>query len=145
MNTTLAFKVAVLKLLLQGTALANVFDNAASSPITNLYLSLLTGDPGTSNDQTVNETTYTGYARLAVARTSGGWSVDATTAIVTPAATLEFGTPSAGSGTITHAGIGKSSSGAGYLFMVGTVTPNIIITLGVPPRLTTASQVAWTS
>lgn len=141
MNRTLAFKVAYLKLVLLGTALPNVWDNAASSPITNLYVSLHTADP-VGNDQTSNETTYGSYGRVAVPRTSGGWTIDDLTGIVVPAATIVFATPTSGSGTITHVGVGKSVSGAGYLFWSGAVLPLIYITTSVAPRLTTGSQIS---
>src|SRR5690349_7473924 len=136
---SLSYRVAVLKLLLWGTALANVFDNAASSPLTSLYLSLLTADPGTSNDQTLHETAYGSYGRLAVLRSASGWAIDDATGIATPIATLTFATPTAGAGdTITYVGLGKASIGAGYLFWSGAVTPNIIISVGSAPQLTTA-------
>jgi hypothetical protein len=139
---TLAFDVALFKLLLNGTALANVFDNASSSPITDIYLSAHSADPGKAGTQTTNEMTYGSYARVAVARTTGGWTVNATTGIATPVAAIVFPTPTSGSGTITHIGVGKSISGAGYLFASGALTPNIVITVGVPPQLTTASQLS---
>lgn len=140
MNKTLVFEIAFLKLLLNGTPLANVWDNAASSPLANIYISLLTGDPGRSGTQTTNETTYTGYARVAVVRSTLGWTVDATTGIASPVATITFGIPTVGSGTITHAGLGRDLAGTGYLFAVGTVTSNLVITIGVAPQLTTSSQ-----
>lgn len=143
MSKTLAYEVALLQMLFNGTALANVFDNAASSPITNLYLSLHTADPGESGDQTTNEISYGSYARVAVARTSGGWTVNTGTGIVVPVATVTFPTPTSGiSSTVTHVGIGRDSSGAGYLYYSGTVTPNIIITVGAAPQLTTSSQIS---
>lgn len=141
MSKTLQFEIDVLKLILNGTALANVFDNAATSPITNLYLSLHTADPGESGTQTTNETTYTSYARVAVARTTGGWTVSAA-GVASPVATISFAAPTAGSGTITHAGVGRDASGAGYLFWSGTVTPNIVLTVGVAPELTTGSTIS---
>lgn len=140
MSKALALEVAFLELLLNGTALANLWDNAASSPITNVYLSAHTADPGESGNQTTNEVAYGSYARVAVARTGSGWSIDASTGIATPVATISFPTPTSGSGTITHIGIGRDASGAGYLFGSGAVTPNIVITVGVPPQLTTSSQ-----
>lgn len=140
MSKTLAFEVAFLKLLFNGTALANVWDNAASSPITNLYLSAHTADPGESGDQTTSEAAYGSYARVAIARSTLGWTVDATTGIVTPVATVNFPTPTSGSGTITHIGVGRDVSGTGYLYASGAVTPNMVITVGVAPQLTTSSQ-----
>lgn len=145
MNRTLQFKVDWLKLVFWGQALANVWDNAASSPITQLFVSLHTGDPGPGNDQTVNECTYGGYGRIATNRNSGAWAIDGATAIVTPTATILMNTPTSGTGTITHVGIGKSTSGVGYLFYSGALSPNLIITIGTPPQLTTSSKITATS
>jgi hypothetical protein len=41
---------------------------------------------------------------------------------------------------MTHVGVGSASSGAGVLYMSGTVTPNIVTGNGVTPQLTTASS-----
>lgn len=131
----------LLKLLMNATAFANVADNAASSPLTNLYVSLHTADPGEAGDQTTNETTYTSYARVAVARTTGGWSI--TSGVATPVASIDFPAGTGGSGTITHIGIGSASSGAGVLYLSGTVTPNITVGSGITPRLTTASTITF--
>lgn len=137
---TLQFRIDFFKLLLLGTPLANVWDNASSSPLTNIQLSFHTADPGPGNDQTLYEVAYGSYARVAVARTSGGWTIDPTTGIVRPTTTITLPTPTSGTGTITHVGIGRDASGTGYLFASGAVTPNIVVTVGVPPQLTTASQ-----
>ncbi len=133
------FENDLLKLIFNATAIANLADNAASAPATNLYVSLHTADPGEAGDQTTNETSYTGYARIAVARTSGGWTV--TGASVSPAANINFGSCTAGSATITHFAIGTASSGAGKLLYSGTVTPNISVSAGVTPSITTASTI----
>lgn len=74
------FENDFLKLVFNATAIANIADNAATSPLTNLYVSLHTADPGEAGDQTTSEITYTSYARVAVARTSGGWTVTANSA-----------------------------------------------------------------
>jgi hypothetical protein len=142
MSKTLAYETALLKLLLNGTALANVFDNATSSPITSLYISAHTADPGESGDQTTNEVSYGSYARVAVARSTGGWTVDPVTGAASPVSSIIFPTPTSGTGsTITHIGIGRDSSGTGYLYYSGAVTPNIIVTEGAAPQLTTNSQI----
>lgn len=133
------FENDLMKLIFQATAIANLADNAASSPATNLYVSLHTADPGEAGDQTTNETSYTSYARVAVARTSGGWTV--TNNSVSPAATIGFPACTGGTATITHFGIGTASSGAGKLLYKGTVTPNLSVSSGVTPQLTTASTV----
>lgn len=107
-----------LALYFNGTAIANIADNAASSPATNLYLSLHTADPGEAGNQGTNEVSYTGSARVAVARTSGGWTVSGTAPTqVTNAAQIQFPkcTGVADDTTALYWGIGRSSSGAGTL------------------------------
>ncbi len=128
-----------LKLIFQATAIANIADNAATSPLTNLYASLHTADPADAGNQTTSETAYTSYARVAVARTSGGWTVTGNS--VSPAANIDFPACTGGTATITHFGIGTASSGTGKLLYSGTVSPNISVSSGVTPRLTTASTV----
>ena len=128
-----------LKLIFNAAAIANIADNAASSPLTNLYVALHTADPTSAGNQTSNEATYTGYARVAVARTSGGFTV--TTNSVSPAATISFPACSGGTNTITNFSIGTASSGAGKILYSGTVTPNISVASGVTPQLTTASTI----
>lgn len=133
------FENDLVKLIFQATAIANLADNAAASPLTSLYVSLHTADPGEAGDQTTNECAYTGYARVGVARTSGGWAV--TNNSVSPVANIDFGVCTAGTETATHFAIGTASSGAGKLLYSGTITPNISISSGVIPRLTTASAI----
>lgn len=142
-----SFELAIAKLIFNATAIANIADNAASGPLTNLYLSLHTSDPtdAAASGQLTNETTYTGYARVAVARTTGGWTCATNTGVtsVVPVATISFGTCSAGTATITHVGIGTAASGTGVLLLSGSLTPAIAVAVGVVPQLTTASTVTF--
>ncbi|WP_208858185.1 hypothetical protein [Ensifer sp. LC163] len=85
------------------------------------------------------EATYTSYARVAVARTTGGWTV--TNNSVSPVANIDFPAATGGTNTITHFGVGTVATLAGKLLYSGTVTPNISVSSGVTPRLTTASTV----
>lgn len=133
------FENDLLKLIFNATAIANIADNAASSPLGNLQVGLHTSDPGEAGDQTTNEATYTDYARVAVARTSGGWTV--TSNSVSPVANIDFPEASGGSNTITHAHIGTAASSTGKILYSGTVTPNLVVSTGVTPRLTTASTI----
>lgn len=134
------FENDMLKLIFNATAVANVADNAAASPLTNLYVALHTADPTDSGTQSSNEISYTGYARVAVARTSGGWTVSGSS--VTPVANIDFGAMTGGTGgTVTHWSVGVAASGATKILYSGTVSPNISVTTGVTPRLTTASSV----
>lgn len=133
------FENDFLKLVFNGTAIGNIADNAAASPLTNLYVSLHTADPTDSGNQTSNETAYTSYARVAVARTTGGFTVTASS--VSPAANIDFPQCTGATSTITHFAIGTASSGTGKILYSGTVSPNISVSTGVIPRLTTASTV----
>src|SRR3546814_9941732 len=91
------------KLIWNATAIANIADNAATSPLTNLYVSLHTADPGEAGDQTTSEATYTSYVRVAVARTTAGWTVAASpTSTVSNAAAINFPAATGGSNTITY-------------------------------------------
>jgi len=133
------FENDLLRLIFNATAIANLADNASSSPLTDLYVSLHTADPGEAGDQTTNEIAYTSYARVAVARSGSGWTVTGNS--VSPAGNIDFPTGTGGSGTATHFGVGTAASGAGKLLYKGTVTPNIVCGSGVTPRLTTASAI----
>jgi hypothetical protein len=128
-----------LKLIFNATAIANIADNAATSPLTNLYAALHTADPTSAGNQTSSEATYTSYARVAIARTSGGWTV--TTNSVSPAATISFPACTGGTNTITYFSIGTASTGTGKILYSGTVTPNISVSTGVTPQLTTATTI----
>lgn len=112
-----------LKLIFQATAIANIADNAASSPLTNLYVALHTADPGEAGDQTTSEATYTGYARVAVARTSGGWAISANA--VDNVAAITFGQCTAGSNTITHWSIGVAASAASKILYKGSLGTSV--------------------
>ncbi len=134
------FENDLLKLILNGTAIANLADNAASGPLTNLYLALHTADPGEAGDQTTSEATYTSYARVAVARSASGWTVSANTATLTSA--ISFPACTGGTNTITHFSLGTASTGTGKILYKGAVSPNISVSNGVTPQLTTATSIS---
>lgn len=133
------FENDLMKLIFNGTAIANIADNASSSPLTNLYVSLHTADVGEGGDQTTNESAYTSYARVAVARNGTGWVVTANS--VSPAALVSFPTCTGGSSVVTHFAIGTAASGAGKVLYKGTVSPTINISAGVTPQLTQSSAI----
>jgi hypothetical protein len=124
MSFTNGTESALLALLFNATNWANVADNTATSPLTNLYVSLHNADPGEAGSQTTSETAYTNYARQAVARTSGGWTVSGTDPTqVVNAGVITFPTCGVTGDTITHWGIGTLVSGAGVLLASGPVGP----------------------
>lgn len=63
---------SIVNLMYRATAWANVADNAGASPLTNTYVALHTADlTAATNSQAEDETAYTNYARVAVARSTG--------------------------------------------------------------------------
>lgn len=129
-----------LKLIFNGTPIAGLADNAASSPLTDLYLALHTSDPGESGSQSTNEVAYTGYARVAVARTTSGWTVSGNS--VSPVNAIEFGEMTGGTtGTATYASVGTAASGAGKILYRGALSPTIPYNVGTVPRLRTTSTI----
>lgn len=135
-----AFENDVLKLIFNGTSIANVADNAATSPLGNLYVALHTADPTDAGTQSSNEISYTGYARVGVARSSSGWTVTASS--VSPTANIDFGAMTGGTGgVVTFWSIGALSSGAGKILYSGAVAPSITVAVGVTPRIGTGSTV----
>ncbi|MFO0773700.1 MAG: hypothetical protein U0172_03430 [Nitrospiraceae bacterium] len=134
------FENDLMKMIFNATAIANLCDNAATSPLTNLYLSLHTADPGEAGDQTTSEAAYTGYARVAVARTSGGFTVTANS--VSPVNNVDFGECTAvPGGAITHFAIGTAASGTGKVLYKGALTPAITMAVGVIPRIKNTSTI----
>jgi hypothetical protein len=110
--TTTSFVTALLQHIFQNANVALVGDATGlrgSTAAGNLYISLHTADPGRGGNQTTSEATYTGYARLAIVRTSGGWAVSGNQA--SNAAIATFAQCTGGSNTITHFGIGTDPTG----------------------------------
>jgi len=141
MSIGAAFREDILDLIYNAVAIANIADNASTSPLTNLYVSLHTADPN-AGTQSTSEVTYTSYARVAVARTSGGWTITANS--VSPAATISFPAGTGGSGTATHAAVGTLSTGAGVIIDSGALSPTIATGDGITPEIKTTSTITRT-
>lgn len=123
----------ILKLLFNATPIANLADNAASGALTVLYVALHTADPGEAGSQTTSEATYTSYARVAVNRNSGGWTV--VNNAVSNTADIVFPTSTGGTNTVTHFSVGTAASGAGKILYKGALTGSIVVTSGIQPRI----------
>ena len=126
------FDNQILALTFNATAIANIADNAASAPLTNLYLSLHTANPAGAS-QATSETSYTNYARIAVARTTGGWAVPSG-GVTSNAALAQFAQCGASGATLTYVGIGTASSGAGNLLYSGALSSSLIVSNGIQPQ-----------
>jgi hypothetical protein len=133
----------LLLLLFNNTNAANIGDATGlrgSTAAGSLYVSLHTADPGEAGDQTTSEISYTGYARVAVARSSAGWTVTANS--VSPTANVTFPASTGGAGgTATYFGVGTAASGTGKLLYSGTISPTIAVANGVTPIITSASTI----
>lgn len=132
----------LLNAIFQGTTLTGLIENASVSPLTSLYVSLHTADPGPAGTQNTSEVSYTSYARVAVVRTSSGWTT-ASAESVSPVGNIVFPTSTGGSTPVAaFFAIGDLITGAGDILYSGPITPNITINSGVQPQLTTASTIA---
>jgi hypothetical protein len=115
------FENDVLKLFFNATAIADLAENDATSPLGNLFVALHKTNPGEAGDQTTGEADYTGYARQTVARTSGGWTV--TNNRVVNAADIQYPTCTAGTNTLLFWSVGKVVSGASQILAYGPLGP----------------------
>lgn len=134
MSASNAFENAIALLIFNNTNAANIGDATGlrgSTTAGSLYVSLHTADPGESGSQTSNETSYTNYARVAVARSGSGWTVSGSNTSNT--STVSFPTCGATGATITHFGIGTDSSGSGNLLFSGALTASLSVSNGVTP------------
>lgn len=132
----------ILKLIFTAVAIANIADNAASSPLTNLFVSLHTADPS-AGTQNTSEIAYTSYARVTLARTAGGWTVTGNS--VSPAADITFPNPTGSPGQVaSFAAVGTLVSGAGKVLYAGALTPNVTIATGTVPVIKAGSTIAET-
>lgn len=142
MSKSNAWETALLTLLFNNTNVANVGDATGlrgSTTVGSLYFSLHTADPGEAGDQTTSEIAYTSYARVAVARTTGGFTISGNT--VALAANVTFPAGTGGSGTAAFWGVGTSASGAGTLLYKGALSPSIVTGNGVTPVITAGNIV----
>lgn len=132
MSASNSMENGTLLLFFNNTDFANIGDAAGlqnSAAAGSLYVSLHTADPGEAGSQTTNESAYTNYARVAVARSGAGWTVATNT--VTNAAAVTFPACGVTGSTITHFGIGTDSAGAGTLLFSGTCS--LSVSSGITP------------
>jgi len=132
MPKSTTFANDILALIFNATAIADLAENDSSSPATNLYLSLHTADPGVGGSQTNNETSYTNYARVAVARNAGGWTVASASAANT--ALAQFPQCGVTGATVTHVAIGTAASGAGKVLYAGALNASLAVSNLIQPQ-----------
>jgi hypothetical protein len=140
---------SVLNLLFRAVTWA-AYASAAGSE-TNIGIALHTADPGDAGTAATSEMTtgaYTGYTRVNVARSTGGWSASSGGS-VSPAANIDFPAGSGGTGASatffsTSSSSGSPPTGAAAVLWSGAISPPITCGNGVTPRLTTATTITLT-
>lgn len=135
MSKSNTFENDLLLLVFNNTDITLIGDAAGlqnSAAAGSLYISLHTSDPGEAGAQNTNETTYTNYARVAVARSGAGWTVTGNAVENTSAVT--FATCGATGATLTHTGVGAETSGAGKLLYSGALTASLAVSSGITPE-----------
>lgn len=143
MSMTNAAEAALLDLLFLNVDWANIGDAGGlqnSAAAGSFYISLHTSDPGEAGNQSTNEASYTGYARIAIARTAGGWTRSVST--ISNTALAQFAQCTGGSATVTHFGIGTDSAGAGNLLLKGALTSSLAISSGIQPQFAAGALTA---
>lgn len=136
-SITNAFRTSLLTHIFQNADIANIGDAAGlqnSATAGSFYVSLMTTTP--TDSTTGTEANYTGYARVAVARTSGGWTV--TDNNVSNTGLITFGKDTVGTNVIEGFGIHTALTNGDLLFwgdlMSGGNPTTLTVTPGVTPE-----------
>lgn len=133
-----------LKLLLNATTITGIAVNDTGTPLTNLIMGLSTGTLSASSTQTSTEAAYTSYARVAIARTTGGFTA-ATAQSSVLVATCSFPAATGGTETETYAMLGTDNTAStGKNLYFGPISPSLAVSNGVTPQLSTATSFAET-
>jgi hypothetical protein len=137
MSKSNTFENELLLLIFNNSDIANIGDASGlqnSATAGSLYVALHTADPGEAGTASTSEAAYTGYARVAVARSGSGWTV--TSNNVTNAADIVFGTASGGTPeTLTHWSICKESAGSSVILYKGSLSSSLVVNNNIAPRI----------
>ena len=129
MSKTNAFETSFLQHVFNNAAISNIGDASglpAAATVGSLYVALYTAAPGEAGGGT--EANFTGYARQAVARSAGGWTVSGNQ--VSNTAAITYPECTGGSNTVTHFAILTAVTSGDMLFY-GTLTTSRAVTSGV--------------
>lgn len=147
MSKTNVWESDLLKLVFNNTTASLIGDATGlvgSATAGVLYVSLHTADPSEGGSQTSSEATYGAYARVSVARTVGGWTVvevDSGPSTVTNAAQVNFPQCTSGTNSITHVGVGTSSSGTGKLLYKGALASPLAVSQNITPSFAASTLI----
>lgn len=128
------FENDILELIFQNANLATIGDATGlrgSTTAGNFYVALYTAAPTDSAQGT--ETVYTNYTRIAVARTSGGWTV--TTNNASNTAAITFPTCGVTGATLCAFSINKAATvSVDDAIYWGDLTSNLAVSSGITPE-----------
>jgi len=134
MSKSNTFENDLLQLLFNNVDIADIGDAGGiqnSATAGSLYVALHTADPGEAGTAATNEATYTDYARVAVARTAGGWTVSGNS--VTNTAQVTFPQCGVTGNTITYGSITTASSGASKILYSGALSASLAVAENITP------------
>lgn len=121
-----------LMLLIFNKTLPSYLGTLSGTGDASFYLALFTADP-TETGALTNECAYGSYARVAVARTSGGWTVSGNQA--TNTAIVQFAKSTLTGADATHIGVVSGGTpGAGTLLMSKQLLTATPTTTGIQPQ-----------
>jgi hypothetical protein len=135
MSMTNAAEAEILDLIFLNSDWANIGNATGirgSTSAGSFFISLHTADPGEAGNQNTNEANYTGYARIAVARSASGFTLSTST--ISNFDLVQFAQCTGGTNTLTHFGIGTDLSGAGNLIFKGSLTSSLSVSTGIQPQ-----------
>ena len=135
MSKSNTFENDILQLIFNNVDIADIGDAGGlqnSATAGSLYVALHTADPGEAGNATTNESAYTSYARVAVARSGAGWTVSGNSA--TNFALIQFPECTGGSETITHVSITTAVSGASKILYSGALSASRSVSSGIQPQ-----------
>lgn len=127
----------ILGLYYNATAIANIADNAAASPLASVTVALATASGAPADTMATSAATYTNYAAQTVARTTSGWTAPSGGQTSNVAA-VEYPECGASGNTITSAKAGKGS-GAVDVFHYGDLNAPIAVSNQIQPRFPAGS------
>jgi hypothetical protein len=131
MSATNSFETDLLNLIFQKT-LPSYLGTLSGTGDASFYLALFTADP-TESGALTNEADYGSYARIAVVRTAGGWTVSGNQASNT--ALVQFVKSTATGADVKFVGIcSGATKNAGTLLIALQLTTDTPTTTGIQPQ-----------
>jgi len=128
---------ALFALLFVNTAWANIGNAGglgASSAAGSFFAELSTGTLTGASTQSTTEAAYTSYARVAIARSSSGFTASGTSPeTVSNTAATTFPACTGGSETETYFSVGRDSSSTGMVIAWAPLTASLAVSNGITP------------